>query len=116
MSTHIIDEIYIECHVPLNRVELTSLVPPVTVGAAAEPVSVADTEDGIEELPASETAVPSAEDVKDAEAASSVADEGAVVTGASPISSCRGSGRATPAKTMLKHRKKQRTTPHILGG
>lgn len=80
------------------------------------PVSVADTEDSIEELSTSETAVLSAEDVKDAEAASSVVDEGAVVTGASPISSCRGSGRATPAKTRLKQRRKQRTIPHILGG
>lgn len=79
------------------------------------PVSVADTEEGIEELCPSETVVLSAEDAKDAEAASSVADEGAVVTGVSLMSSCRGRGRATPAKTTLKHRRKQRTTPHIPG-
>lgn len=79
------------------------------------PVSVADTEVGIDELSASETAELSAEDEKDAEAASPVEDEGAVVTGASLISSCRGRGCATPAKTMLKHRRKQRTTPHIIG-
>lgn len=79
------------------------------------PVSVADTEVGIGELSASETADLSAEDEKDAEAASPVEDEGAVVTGASLTSSCRGRGCATPAKTMLKHKRKQRTTPHIIG-
>lgn len=80
------------------------------------PVSVADTEVGIAELSASETAELSAEDEKDAEAASPVEDEGAVVTGASLIiSSCRGRGCATPAKTMLEHKRKQRTTPHIIG-
>lgn len=85
------------------------------MGTGAVPVTVADIEDGIEELSASETAELPAEDVKDAEAASRVVDEGAVVTGASLISSCRGRGCATPAKTMLKHRRRQRTTPHILG-
>lgn len=95
--------------------ELISLVPPVTVGTGAVPVPVADTEDSSEELCASETDELSAEDVKDAEAASSLVDEGAVVAGASPKSSCRGRGCATPAKTMLKHRRKQRTTLHIVG-
>lgn len=79
------------------------------------PVSVADTEDDTEELSTSETAVLSAEAAKDVEAASRVVDGGLVVAGASPSSSCRGSGCATPAKTMLKHRRKQKTTPHILG-
>lgn len=95
--------------------ELISLVPPVTVGTGAVPVPVADTDDGTEELSAPETDVLSAEDVKDAEAAFSLVDEGAVVAGASPKSSCRGRGRATPAKAMLRHRRKQRTSPHILG-
>lgn len=79
------------------------------------PVSVADTEDDTEELSTSETAVLSAEAAKDVEAASRVVDGGSVVAGASPSSSCRGSGCATPAKTMLKYRRKQKTNPHILG-
>lgn len=100
---------------PLNRVELISLVPPVTVGTGAVLVSVTDAEDGIEELSTLETVVLSAEAAGDVEAASLVVDGESVVAGASPSSSCRGSGCATPAKTMLKHRKKQRATPHILG-
>lgn len=78
-------------------------------------VSVAEIEDGMEELSTPEVAELSAEEVNDAEATSSVVDEGAVVVGASIISSCRGRGCATPAKAMLKHRRKHRSTPHILG-
>lgn len=87
----------------------------MTVGIGAVLVSVTDTEDGIEELSTSETVVLSAEAAGDVEAASLVVDGESVVVAASPSPSCRGSGCATPAKTMLKHRKKQRATPHILG-
>lgn len=91
-----------------------SLAPPVTVGTGAVPVSVPDTEVGTEELLTSETAELSAEAADDVEAASLVVDGESVVAGASPRLSCRGSGRATPAKTMFKHRRKQRTIPHVL--
>lgn len=87
-------------HLLLNRVEFRSLAPPVTVGTGAVAVSVADVEDGMGELSAPEVAELSAEEAKEAEAASSVVDEGAVVAGESVISSCRGRGCATPAKAM----------------
>lgn len=94
--------------------ELTELVPPVTVGVVEVLSAVVDTEDAAEELEVTETAVLSAEADVDDEAAASVADcetTAAVVL----ASSCRGSGRATPARTMLKHMKEQRRAPHFRG-
>lgn len=79
------------------------------------PVPVADTEDGIEEVSTSGVAVLSDEAAGDVEAASPVEEGEAVMAVASLVSSCRGSGRATPAKTILKHRRKHRRTPHIRG-
>lgn len=93
---------------------LVELVPPVTVGVVETLAAVVEAGDGLEELDVTDNAVLSAEaDVND-EAAFSVADEetvGVVVL----ASSCRGSGRATPAKTMLEHTKKQKRASHICG-
>lgn len=100
--------------VTLNEVVLTEVVPPVTVGDAETPEAVVDTEDVTEELDVTEAAVLSAEADVDDEAASSVADE-ETVAAVVLASSCRGSGCAIPAKTILKHKKKQRRTPHIPG-
>jgi hypothetical protein len=85
------------------------------VGTGAVPVAVADIEDGNEELSVSENAELWAEDVEDAGGPSLIVADRAVVTGASLISSCRGRGRATPAKTTLKHRRKHRAKPHTPG-
>lgn len=91
---------------------LPELVPPVTVGDAETAEAVVDTEDATEEPDVTEAAVLSAE--ADDEATFSVVD-GETVAAVVLASSCRGSGRATPAKTMLKHNNKQRRALHILG-
>ena len=89
-------------------------VPPVTVGVEETLSAVVDNEDATEELDVTEAVVLPAEADVDDEAAPSVADcetVAAVVL----ASSCRGSGCATPAKTTLKHTKKQRRALHIRG-
>lgn len=102
-----------EYYLPLNRVVLSELVSPITVGVAETLEAVVDTDDPIEELDVTETAVLSAEADVDDEAIFSVADDVETVAAVVLASSCRGRGHATPAETMLKHTNKQRRVPHI---
>ena len=102
----------------MNRVTLTELVPPVTVGVAdVLEEAVVDSEDAAEEeLDVTEAVVLSTEAGVDDEAALSVADgDTAVAAAVVLVSSCRGSGRAILAKLKLKHTNKQRRTPHVRG-
>lgn len=71
-----------------------------------------DTEDATEDPDVTEAVVLCAE--ADDKATSSVAD-GETVAAVVLESSCRGSGRATPARTMLKHNNKQRRALHVPG-